>query len=39
MPPGEKKSCSEGNGWAEMVAVDKSTIQETLSLYGQLDVV
>jgi hypothetical protein len=23
MPPGEKKSCSEGSGWAEMVAVDK----------------
>jgi hypothetical protein len=26
MPPGEKKSCSEGSGWAEMVAVDKGKI-------------
>jgi hypothetical protein len=24
MPPGEKKSCSEGSGWAEMEAVDKA---------------
>jgi hypothetical protein len=23
MPPGEKKSCSEGSGWAAMEAVDK----------------
>jgi hypothetical protein len=24
MPPGEKKSCNEGSGWAEMEAVDKA---------------
>ena len=32
MPPGEKKSCSEGSGWAEMEAVDKGETGETLSL-------
>jgi hypothetical protein len=26
MPPGEKKSCSEGRGWAEMEAVDKAEL-------------
>ncbi len=47
MPPGEKKSCSEGSGWAAMVAVDKGKSDgkggkirvnavETLSLYGAL---
>jgi hypothetical protein len=36
MPPGEKKSCREGSGWAEMEAVDKGKTGETLSLYGGL---
>jgi GTP-binding protein len=36
IPPGEKKSCSVGSGFAEMVAVDKLKPVESLSLYGRL---
>jgi GTP-binding protein len=38
IPPGEKKSCSVGSGFAEMVAVDKLKPVESLSLYGRLRV-